>query len=1178
MNYSELISKRKEYKYSANLCFDLKDENRLAGFIPNITTTEILSEYLYGIIDRTNVHSRILYGSYGTGKSHLLTVLCALLGQINTDSEAFEIFINSISNYDKDLAQYLRYYIANQKPFLVVPIYSDHKDFDKCISFSLKKELNNRNIEVCFKSYFQEALKLLGIWENGEESSTRLNDILEKQGLILEDLRAGLERFDNSREKEFDEVFRLMTYGATFVSETVNLIDNLDTANEAIAKDYQGIVFVFDEFGRYLEDGGESVRVKSIQDFAEYCDHSNYNTYMILVSHKQLSLYTDRMRRELSDEWKKVEGRFRATSINSKYDQCLSLIPHIIPKTDKWKKYSKKYAQELKDLFDRAYEFKGFLRPQDERDPFVGGFPIHPITLYALDRLSKKVAQNERTFFTYLASDEDNALFKQLEKMDVDSFHFVGLDLIYDYFEANIRSYRTDDVYDNYKKLQFALNKLGLNEELKTERKVLKTIAVINIIADKTILAADRETLEYVIDDDMGAVKAAIDKLEQFKIIKFMRQYGFYDFLDSSIYDFDSMIEEKVQGITSEMIITELNESFVNFVIYPYEYNSKYHINRIFVPLFVQKQELSRRAILKGIPKYYDGILAMVFDEDYLNEEYLELHNIPDRSILLVNYSPNELMEEVKRYIAIKYFYSIRDELKKEDPTAVKELELYLEEQKGIVSEIVRKWRQLELPCLVTYVSGMRKVIISDKELSTEASEIMFRSFNKTIIVNNDIVNKNNISGTIRSSRNKVLSAIVDENGDAFEFSPMSPEHTMIRSVLIKNGFFDNVDERILNKYPTEAGEISGECAGKYVEAEIVKYFRKCIRAQRSLSELVNILKDEPFGLRDGYIPLLVANVLTKYQNVGIYFHGAEKEYSAEEVLKACENPEDYYIYLCDWTEEQTTYIDSLEGIFADYLTKRPKNRLKELLDAMNAHYAATPKIARATDKYVSNATKQYRKIMSVTHKDFHKFFFEELPEIESNLHTLIQVIKRVYKELNSVLASQNQNVEYIIRTVLDISEEETVSVGLARIYKVEWVDKKYQRLNYQTNAFLNYVQAINPMGEDSVVIDNLAKIIVGFETDYWSDSTIDDFEKTLIEVVKQLNECEISDSLGENELQIIIKTSGDESLVSTFGKCEISQNGKMMLNKMKTTLDSFGQGISHEEKMVILAQLLSEI
>lgn len=41
--------------------------------------------------------------------------------------------------------------------------------------------------------------------------------------------------------------------------------------------------------------------------------------------------------------WKKVEGRFKPTSINIKYDQCLSLIGHIIPKTGQWKNFKAKF-------------------------------------------------------------------------------------------------------------------------------------------------------------------------------------------------------------------------------------------------------------------------------------------------------------------------------------------------------------------------------------------------------------------------------------------------------------------------------------------------------------------------------------------------------------------------------------------------------------------------------------------------------------------------------------------------------------------------------------------------------------------------------------------------------------------------------------------------------------------
>ena len=127
---------------------------------------------------------------------------------------------------------------------------------------------------------------------DGEESLARLEEECTKQKIKVKDLKKGLSTYNESYEKEFNAIYAGMTYGAVFNSTAGNLIDNLNAANEAVKDKFRGIVIIFDEFGRYVEDYGETLKVKTVQDLAEYCDHSDYDNYVILVSHKTLSLYT----------------------------------------------------------------------------------------------------------------------------------------------------------------------------------------------------------------------------------------------------------------------------------------------------------------------------------------------------------------------------------------------------------------------------------------------------------------------------------------------------------------------------------------------------------------------------------------------------------------------------------------------------------------------------------------------------------------------------------------------------------------------------------------------------------------------------------------------------------------------------------------------------------------------
>ena len=57
------------------------------------------------------------------------------------------------------------------------------------------------------------------------------------------------------------------------------------------------------------------------------------------------------------------------------------------------------------------------------------------------------------------------------------------------------------------------------------------------------------------------------------------------------------MIEDESIRVSDEAVVKALNEYFVNFVLYPYEYNREYKISRVFVPIFSMAATISSKAL-----------------------------------------------------------------------------------------------------------------------------------------------------------------------------------------------------------------------------------------------------------------------------------------------------------------------------------------------------------------------------------------------------------------------------------------------------------------------------------------------------------------------------------------------------------------------------------------------------
>lgn len=105
-----------------------------------------------------------------------------------------------------------------------------------------------------------------------------------------------------------------------------------------------------------------------------------------------------------------------------------------------------------------------------------GCFPLVPVCAYILLHISEKVAQNERTIFTFLTSREQGSLPGILEKA---AEFWVGADAVYDYFKSLFReSSDQPKIHNEGLKAEYALK---YTENLQ-EKKIVKAMALVRMI------------------------------------------------------------------------------------------------------------------------------------------------------------------------------------------------------------------------------------------------------------------------------------------------------------------------------------------------------------------------------------------------------------------------------------------------------------------------------------------------------------------------------------------------------------------------------------------------------------------------------------------------------------------------------------------------------------------------
>ncbi|UTY39274.1 hypothetical protein NMU03_00085 [Allocoprobacillus halotolerans] len=281
-----------------------------------------------------------------------------------------------------------------------------------------------------------------------------------------------------------------------------NSLDVIDYYNEV--KDYicnhhgfDGIYIVFDEFSKFIESRDKnyvSNDMKIIQDLAELCNASIDNSmYFMLVLHKPINTYRS-LNSDVKNAFKGIEGRMFTYYFETTVKNSFELVFNAIKKKDNYLEIANK-NNCLNENFVRSLTQipifqKEFGNKYIENQLINNCYPLSPITLYLLIRISEKIAQNERTLFTFLIRKSRYSLSEIVES-DY-PYRYVLPSTIFDYFQRQL----LEDV-DNINIQRIAMSALtALNYvEDEIEQLMIKTLALILIINEKDYFPASEENL-----------------------------------------------------------------------------------------------------------------------------------------------------------------------------------------------------------------------------------------------------------------------------------------------------------------------------------------------------------------------------------------------------------------------------------------------------------------------------------------------------------------------------------------------------------------------------------------------------------------------------------------------------------------------------------------------------------
>ena len=1186
-NLREAIKLNSSFKTAINLYLSLNKTEKVLNYIPTKSSIALMDDYMQAVLGKKE-HATLLVGPYGKGKSHLLLVLLAVLS-LERNSENEKV-INKLKGRLKEVEGIGNKVCSNVEKiwkterYLPVIVNDTKGDINQAFLGALSDALKREKIdELAPDTFFSEAIRRTEEWEKAYPDTFKVfMKELKTKGYDINTLRAELKLFSKDALDVFKEIYPKVTAGSTFNPlATSDVLPLYRSVSDKLVENYgfSGIYIVFDEFSKFIEglDGTNAGHtMKLLQDMCELAaDSSNSQIFFTMVAHKSIKEYGKYLSQEIINAFTGIEGRilekYFITSSKNNYE----LIRNAIVKSEQKVRAIPGVENIIgKDALKSYYQLPAFssnFSVEDFESVILRGcYPLNPIAAYLLLNISEKVAQNERTLFTFISNDEPNSLARFVAEHTPENGWVVGAELVYDYFGGLFKKEVSNElVHSIWLGAEYALSKCETDEE----KKVIKTLALISIVNKPEEIFANEKFLSLAANLVDG--NATIAGLTARNLIYKKSSIGAYVFKTRAGSELKAEIKRRreIKGTNCNFAKT-IQQITGKYFVVPRRYNAEKMMTRYFRHEYMSVETflaIKNADVLFDREDASDGKVLTLFSFGSISQADIKEHfNFLNCKKLIVVVSKNSIstIKELRDYEILQEIRANQAFIQ-DNEVLQREIPLLEEDYVKIVED------ELEH----TYVTNATKIfywesekikVVSHSEEENAVNSCCEELYLKTPIINNEMVNRVVIStAQTKKARLNIIDAILQKNDTEEFYSGTNQEATIYRSVFDRTGITKNdPDDNV-----------------KEIISLLNEFVDSCSDNRNTFVEIVERLTRAPYGMRLGVIPLFLAKVLSgRGEDLVAYFSNMEVPITPEIIVNMCEKPDEYSLFVSKKDYEKETYLNKLIDLFSVNDGRAlTENRIKNIVLCMQRWFRALPQIARNTagiTEYKNTVEMQkhmvvIKKLLQKVEVNPYEILFIDMPKEfkTSDLSNAFDVIEECKKAYDDYL------IWAVDRTVGGIYQVfgGKKKLDLYHVIK-EWYGKQssLSKQGLHSGGITSLMSCIEKMDTygDAEVAQRIVKAVTNVYIENWIDSAYEDFISELETIKTEVEH--IREEKTEGKLLLSFTGSKGNKIERYYEKVD-EGTGTILRNIIEDTLEEYDD-LSVNDRVGILLEMIEKV